>query len=235
MTPKAGVGMAAAGLLLSACAAGCVATRETRHETKSIELDQAEMARVEIRMGGGKLHVKSGTSKLLEADFAYNVPDWRPVVDYQVSASGGNLTISQPRNSASLLGGTVYTWDLKLNGQLPLEVTVNLGGGDANLELGQMNLRSVDVNIGAGELEMDLRGEPRRDYKVHVQGGVGEATIYLPRDSGVSARATGGIGEIAATGLENRDGVWINPDRVDAPVTVHLDVKGGVGKIRLVR
>jgi len=232
---RAGAGIAAAVLLSSGCQVGSVATGETRHETKSIELDKAETARVEIRMGAGELRVKSGTPKLLEADFTYNVPDWRPVVDYRASPLRGDLTISQPKNSGRLIGRTVNTWELKLNGQLPLDVTANLGAGEANLELGQMNLRTVEVNIGAGEVKMDLRGEPKRDYNVQMHGGVGEATVYLPKDAGISATAAGGIGEISATGLEKRDGVWINPERIHAPVTVRLDVKGGVGAIHLVR
>jgi hypothetical protein len=43
------------------------------------------------------------------------------------------------------------------------------------------------------------------------------------------------MGDIRAEGLEKRDGVWINPDKLNAPVTVRLDVKGGIGEIRLVR
>jgi len=235
---RAGVGLAAAALfalLLSGCEVSSVATGETRHDTPSIELDKSESARVEIRMGAGELHVKGGTPKLLEADFTYNVPECKPVVDYHASPSGGDLTISQPGNSGGRFRKTVNTWNLKLNGQLPLDVTTNLGAGEANLELGQMNLRSVEVNIGAGEMKMDLRGEPKRDYHVKIQGGVGQATVYLPKDAGISATATGVIGDISATGLEKRDGVWINPDRVNAPVTVHLDVKGGIGEIQLVR
>jgi hypothetical protein len=231
----AAIGIATTALLLSGCDFSSVATGETRHETASIERDKAETARVEIRMSAGELHVNSGTPKLLEANFAFNDPDWRPVVDYRSSPSRGDLTISQPENSRRFFGSTVNNWQLKLNDQVPLDVTANLGAGEANLELGQMNLRSVKVNMGVGELKMDLRGEPKANYNVQIQGGVGEATVYLPKDAGISAKAAGGIGEIKADGLENRDGVWINPERLSAPVTVHLDVKGGVGEIRLIR
>ena len=232
---RAGTGLTAAALLLSGCHLGSVATGDTRHETQSIERDTVEDARVELRMSAGELHVKSGTPKLLEAEFAYNVPDWKPDVDYRVSSSHGDLTISQPKNSGSFFGNTEYTWDLKLNDQLPLNVTASLGAGEASFELGQMNLRNVEVSMGAGEVKMDLRGEPLRDYGVQIHGGVGQATVYLPRNAGISATAAGGIGHISATGLEKRDGVWINPERMSAPVTVHLDVKGGVGEIRLIR
>jgi hypothetical protein len=43
------------------------------------------------------------------------------------------------------------------------------------------------------------------------------------------------IGDINIEGLEQRDAVWVNPDRIGAPVTVKLDVTGGIGGIRLLR
>ena len=92
-----------------------------------------------------------------------------------------------------------------------------------------MNLSRVEMNIGAGKVSMDLRGEPKRDYDVQIRGGVGETVVHLPKDVGISATATKGIGDISIEGLEKRDGVWVNPDRIGAPVTVRLDVKGGVG------
>ena len=122
-----------------------------------------------------------------------------------------------------------------MNGDVPLEFTANLGAGEANLELGKMNLSRVDLTIGAGEMSVDLRGEPKRDYTVQIRGGVGETVVHLPKDVGISATATKGIGDICVEGLEQRDGVWVNPDRIGAPVTVRLDVKGGVGQIRLIR
>jgi hypothetical protein len=178
------------------------------------------------------LHVNSGTAKLMEAKFAFNVPDWKPVVDYK--AGSGELMLSQPGYSSSF-GNAVNTWNVTLNSDVPLDITANLGAGEANLELGKMNLSRVELNIGAGEMKVDLRGEPKRDYSVQIRGGVGETVVYLPKDAGISATATKGIGDISTEGLENRDGVWVNPDRIGAPVTVRVDVKGGVGQIRLIR
>ncbi len=221
------VGMAA---LLGGCGFGSVATGETRNETVSFDMDDSKSVRAQIRMGSGQLRVKSGTPKLMEGKFAYNVAEWKPVVDYK----SGELTVSQPNSSGSF-GNTVNNWDLTLNSEVPLEISANLGAGEANLELGRMNLSRVDMNIGAGEVEMDLRGEPKRSYAVEIRGGVGETVVYLPKDTGITATATKGIGDISVEGLENRDGVWINPERVGAPVTIRLDVKGGVGEIRLVR
>jgi predicted membrane protein len=98
-----------------------------------------------------------------------------------------------------------------------------------------MNLSRVDLNIGAGEMTVDLRGEPKRDYTVRILGGVGQTTVHLPKDVAISATATKGIGDISVEGLEERNGVWVNPDRIGAPVTVQVHVKGGVGQINLKR
>jgi hypothetical protein len=216
--------------LLSGCSAN--STGETRHETVSFDLDDAKSVRVSLRMGGGELNVTSGTAKLMDGNFSYNIPEWKPVVEYK--AGSGDLSVTQPGYSASF-GNAVNTWGVNLNTSVPLDINASIGAGEATLELGEMNLSRVELNIGAGEITVDLRGEPKRDYTVQIRGGVGETTVHLPKDVAISATATKGIGDISIEGLEQRDGVWVNPDRVGAPVTVRLDIKGGVGQINLKR
>jgi hypothetical protein len=97
-----------------------------------------------------------------------------------------------------------------------------------------MNLRSVAFDLGAGEVNVDLRGNPRRSYDVKIQGGVGQATVHLPKSVGISATAVGGIGEVNVSGLEKRNDRWINPGHENAPVTIRLDVKGGIGQIDVI-
>jgi hypothetical protein len=225
-------GVVAMAALAGGCGFGPTATGDTRNETVSFDLGGAKSARVELRMGSGELAVASGTRKLMEGKFSYNVEAWKPAVDY--NAATGDLKILQPGSTGSF-GNTINKWDVTLNGELPVDIIANIGAGEANLELGKMNLSRVELNIGAGEVKMDLRGDPKHDYTVQIRGGVGETTVYLPKDAGISARAIKGIGDISTEGLEQRDGVWVNPDRVGAPVTVRLDVKGGIGQIRLVR
>src|SRR5262245_48648735 len=221
--------LVAVGMLAAGCGFGSV-TGETKHETAVIDRDESAAARVELRMGAGELHVGSGTAKFADADFVYNVAAWKPNVVYH----SGTLSISQPGGSSSM-GRTENTWRVKLNRELPLDFTADLGAGEATLELGSLNLTRVKVTVGAGELKLDLRGEPGHDYDVEIRGGVGQATVYFPKDVAIAAKAAGGLGGVSTTGLENRGGTWINPDRVIGPVTIHLDATGGVGQISLIR
>jgi hypothetical protein len=67
-------------VVLSACAMNRVQTGPTTHESKAVELGKSELARVELKMGVGELNVDGGSPKLLEADFLYNVPAWKPLM-----------------------------------------------------------------------------------------------------------------------------------------------------------
>jgi len=202
------------------------------HDTQAVELDKTEMVRVEMRMGAGELTVGGGSPRLLNAAFDYSDPALKPVVRYQASSFRGQLTIEQPRFHQPS-SGSHYEWKLSLNNGVPLDVVTHLGAGNAEMNLGALDLRGVEVHMGVGNLKMDLQGNPKRDYNVEIHGGVGNAMVRLPAGVGIVADAKGGIGNIDAQGLERRDGRWVNAKHEDAKVTIHLAIRGGVGNITL--
>ncbi|HTP86051.1 MAG TPA: toast rack family protein [Bryobacteraceae bacterium] len=227
----------AAGLILAT--AGCTINdtpdRWTRHWHQTVELGRAESVRASIEMGAGALQIHSGTAKLLDADFTYNHEDWKPRIDYDGGSFRGILTVRQPNNTHSM-GHVNYSWDLRFNEGVPLDLRINCGAGEGKLELGRLNLRSLEVNMGVGRIEADLRGRPKRDYDVKIDGGIGEAVVYLPNTAGVVADAQGGIGGIDVQGLHKSGDRWVNDiyerSRSDAP-TIHVAVHGGIGSIKL--
>jgi hypothetical protein len=223
-----------AALAMCACEVNLDHPREVQHANESVELDKAEMAKVEIKMGVGELLVDGGSPKLMDGDFTYSSPSRRPLVHYDSSSFRGHLSIEQPSGAGSIGQHGAYKWDLRLNNDLPMDLVAHLGVGESRLNLGSLSLRSLEVHIGVGEVRVDLRGNPKRDYDVEIHGGVGQATVYLPASVGVDAFAAGGIGSVTVRGLEKRGGRWINPAHEHAPVTIHMDLKGGVGDITMI-
>jgi hypothetical protein len=67
-----------------------------QHEAQSIDLDKSEMARVDIKLGAGELELDGGSPKLMEAEFNYNIPAWKPIVHYDASSFRSQLRIEQP-------------------------------------------------------------------------------------------------------------------------------------------
>jgi hypothetical protein len=204
----------------------------SRTESLSVALDQSENVQAELKMGAGELTVRGGSPKLMEGEFTFSHPDMRPEIKYDGGGTTGRMRIEEP--SVNRFNRGDYRWNLRLNEAKPIDLEVTLGAGEGDLELGSLNLRSLDVQMGAGELRLDLRGTPTRDYSVNVRGGVGEATIYLPQDVGIVADVKGGIGEINAGSLETRDGHYVNKAYGVSKTTVRLDIRGGIGSIKLV-
>jgi len=219
--------------LVAGCSFDGVKPGPTERLHQVVELDKTERTRVSLRMGGGELEVKGGAAALLESDFSYNVPQWKPSVTYRASGSQGDLEVSQDTQTRAA-GESENHWQLTLNDMMPMDIEAHVGAGEARLTLGSLNLRSVAVEMGAGEVDVDLRGQPRASYKVSVHGGVGSATIHVPASVPIAASASGGIGSISVEGLEKQGDRWINAKVPSGPVTIGLDVQGGVGEIRIV-
>jgi hypothetical protein len=221
----------AALLFLTSCG---VRTGPTQRDSITIDRDSSKSLRAELKMGGGTLKVSGGASGWVQGSFAYNVPSWKPHVRYTAPAGRGDLLIEQPNASNFGLGSTTNEWDLRFNDDIPTEFTARLGAGEARLDLGSLSLRTLDIDLGAGELQVDLRGNPTRDCDVNIRGGAGEATIYLPRNVGIYAKATGGIGEINVKGLRAEGDHWVSDAYGTSKVQLRLDIKGGVGEINVI-
>jgi len=135
------------------CLAGCVIsttpTGPLQYDSFHLDRDRSELVKVHLNMGAGKLQAGSGTDKLLQAYFTYNVPHWKPVVRYDP----GSLTIDQGKTGdVHFQSGRVdYQWDLRFNRDTPLDFDVNFGAGEAQLDLGALNLRGVNVQMASAK------------------------------------------------------------------------------------
>lgn len=227
--------VAAAMLIISA--SGCawtVRAGELQTESRTVGLDGVESAEVSLKMGAGGLTVAGGAEELVEADFAYNVADWRPVIDFSVTSGGeGDLLIEQPEVKNLGLDSYRYEWDVRLNEEVPTVLTVGLGAGESELDLGSLNLTDLDVRVGFGGVVLDLRGDRQEDLDVRIRGGIGEATVLLPGDVGVEAEAGGGLGELNVTGMTRKGNAYVNEAYGQSGSTITLDIQGGVGGVTL--
>lgn len=203
------------------------------HDSQSIPHDAATALRADVHMGAGTLKLNGGSSGWLDASFDYNVPEWKPTVTYNLVGEGGDLRVEQPSAKHTSGGDTKNDWDLKLNNDIPTDLTADLGAGDATLNLGTVTLRSLTINVGAGTVNLDLRGHPKRSYNLQIRGGVGDATIHLPASVGLYAEAGGGIGDVKVNGMHKDGDHWVNDAYGTSPVTVRADIKGGIGGITI--
>ena len=222
-------------LALTACVIETNRAGPVQYSSESVEMDDSELVRVDLRMGAGDLRVTDGGAKMMRADFAYSVPAWKPAVRYSRAGKQASLIIEQPgKNHTTLVGSTKYSWDLQLNKKVPVDLAFHFGAGQARLDLGSLELRGVEVDMGVGQLDMDLRGAPKHSYDVSIHGGIGEATVRVSADAGIYAQAHGGIGEIKVRGLRQEDGHWVSPSYDSAANKVRIEIQGGIGQVNVI-
>jgi len=204
-----------------------------QHLDRTVDRDAAKTVNATIQMGAGDLNLSGGSTHLLEADFDYRASVGAPRVEYSVSGTTGDLRITQEESPQVHFGSSENHWTLHLANDVPVDLRIEMGAGRGNLRLRDINVSALNLNIGAGQVDIDLTGDRKSDLTANVEGGVGEANIRLPKNIGVVVRASGGLGTIETHGLRQDGDEYINEAYRKSPVTIHLKVEGGIGRISL--
>jgi len=219
-------------LLVAAC--GASLADELQTESEAVELGDAESVRTDLKMAAGELKVGGGADGLMEADFAYNVPDWQPEVSYDdVSSGTGTLSVEQPDQNTGMRDDDRNEWDIHLNDGVPTNLHVVMGAGESDFDLSGLNLTGFDLRVGAGPSTVDLAGTWDRDVDASIQGGAGAVRVRLPSRMGVRVDVTGGLGEVQAEGLSRDGDAYVNDTYGESEATLNVDIEGGVGVVRL--
>jgi N-terminal domain of toast_rack, DUF2154 len=229
--------MSATAIVAGACGTqrgGAPQVGKMQSVSKSVALENAKSARTQLKMGAGELKLTGGADQLMEAEFSYNVSDWKPKVNYDVSGDMGELIVKQgSAEGARLSGDARNVWNLRLNDELPTDLVVQMGAGESDLDLDSLALTGLNLQMGAGKTTVDLTGDYAQNFDASIQGGVGEATVLLPSEVGVKAKAEGGLGKINAKGLQTVGDSYVNDAYGESDVNLSVEVQGGVGEINL--
>lgn len=245
-------------LLLTSCNFKTLDIGPVKTEEMAVELGQARSALVDVSMGTGSLYLDDNGVNLMDGAFTYNVIDWRPEVHYEVDGVIGRLSVSQPEFRDALpvnMGDIRYEWEVHLNDDLPMNLSVTMGAGDGELVLSNLlldsfdfkggvgevdiDLRSstvsdLDVALGAGDVALDLSGQWRQDTQATIKGGLGRVTLILPSDIEVIVTTQGMLSKINAPDLINNSGVYTNAGYGQSGVSMNVDIESGIGEIVLV-
>ncbi len=218
--------------------AGCInrlSVGRTQVETQSVELGQAETAQVFVDMGVGELALRGGAENLLDAEFTYNIEDWKPEIEYEVNGSRGLLNVRQPSGDFEGIpdSDVEYKWDLQLNNDVPLDMDVDLGVGDSFLTVEGLQLQSLNVRTGVGEATVDLSGDWRESFNVDINAGIGKLTLIVPREVGVIVKPSTGLGDQNVFGLIQQGSEYVNEVYGRSDVTLDITVDGGIGDIEI--
>ena len=200
-----------------------------------------EVASVHIQMGSGTFHLAAGASGLAEGTIRYNVASWAP----QVLRSGPDLTLRQQASTSTLAvqgPQVVNDWDLRL-GSVPLDLTIEAGAYQGNLDLTGLSLRNLAISDGASQSEVNFgAANPETLQLFSYRTGASTATLRnLANANFQEMTFDGGAGDYTfdlggqlqhSASLRIRTGV--SSVRILAPsgLNVQVSTQGGLSSVQ---
>lgn len=233
-----------AGALLGAAvviSAGCGVLESetfgkgTLNEYKvKVEKDDAKELEVDLRLGAGEMNVSGGSEEWVTGQIQYNNEDMEPQVKYELNGDHGDIVIKQKKDIdvSAGFGNVKNTWDLQLSDDTPIDLRVNSGASDTNLDLRGMMLSGLKVDAGVGDVDVNLSGNWKESFDVDIDTGIGETTVILPKEAGVRIQSEEGIGTSNFDGFTSIDkNTYVNDAFETAEVIITVHVETGIGEV----
>ncbi len=162
-------------------------TIEPVDEFQTVDAGGAQRAVVRLRLLSRTLTIRGADDVgLLRGRFRYNVKEWAPNIKQVMNDGTAQVTINQGMGSQIPLGKHdeyQNAWDIDLTRGLPLDLSVDMGAGEATLDLTGLSLENLSITSGSTDLSLTF-GVPN------------------PQPLG-SLRVTAGAGKVVASGLGN--------------------------------
>ncbi|MCE7982238.1 MAG: hypothetical protein DYG89_13665 [Caldilinea sp. CFX5] len=197
-------------------------------------LEGAQRARVNIDSSVSQMQITAGVpaGQLVEGAIALHNNE---ELKTNFSVDSGVATYSLKSDTHSFILPSFGRredglWNLRLNGETPIDLSVSTGVGSAELNLEQLTLTGLEVSTGVGEVKITLPA--RGNFEAAIEGGVGKILVLVPDTLAAHITADAGIGSVVVDGnYIHRDGEYISPDFESASQRVNLVIGGGVGPV----
>jgi hypothetical protein len=205
--------------------------------TTTIPLEGATAGNIRVTLGAGELTLNGGapSSALVAATVFSKAPEWQPEIVQSLNGSVKSVTITDKgfKGKEWFAVHSPNSWEILVNDQVPVNLTVNVGAGDNRLDLGTLNLDSLVVNTGAGDTEIDLGRTRAGPYHAEIHNGVGDLTIRVKKNSNTRVSLDHGVGDLSSKGFEQEHDILVTEGFDPALPTTEIFVKQGVGDITL--
>ena len=205
-------------------------------------LADVERAEVELRFGVGELRLASlpASSPLLvagdlTAGSGREAPMWEverrrdsELAQIEIVSGSGTFDFNNEDNAE--------LWDLQLSPAIPVELEVQAGASQIELDLSRLRVPELQVEVGAAQLHLRLPAHGHTTAT--VEAGAADITIDIPADTPARIRTRGGLAhfdvDTQAFPRGDDSDVYQSPGYDAAPDNrIDLEIKTGLAKVEV--
>lgn len=202
-------------------------------EQISQPLGNATRANIKIEPGAGSLHLEalSDSENLIEGTVGTNKGQ---TVVRDFSQSGNQVSLTLRTTGANFyyfpVGTSQWNWDLGLTPEIPLDLSVDLGAGSADVDLEGMQIDSLNMDVGVGDFSLVLPKTGKYDAK--IDGAIGQIVIEIPQEVGVRIKSDTGITSVnMPENFQEQNGVYTSPNYDTAGSRVDMSLNMAIGNV----
>jgi N-terminal domain of toast_rack, DUF2154 len=145
----------------------------------------AERAVVELNVGAGRLKVQAGTVEQMLEGRVQTLTGIEKLERTATTAQGNAMVYRLDAHAPLAVREPARwpQWNLNINPDIPLELTIRGGMGESNLDLSKLNLDSFNLTTDAGKYTVTF---PRTgDVKAKVTSGLSHTRLLIPEGGAV--------------------------------------------------
>lgn len=205
--------------------------------TTAIPIDGAKAAGVSLSVESGDLEVEGGADPGILLDATIPSRPGRQGPDLVTDTVGDTrivrLTGPDVHNKTAFPLNSANRWDVRISNGIPLALDLHLGAGQTRLNIGDLNLSSLNVITGAGSTYIDLSEYGGNDFTGKIESHVGDLTIRVPTERNIRITVQHTVGEVKPEGLVNVNGSYVTSGWLPSQPGTELVIEQGVGSVRL--
>jgi hypothetical protein len=184
---------------------GFAPVSSAKTDVVSEPLGSAESAHIDIDLSVGEATITAleDSTNLLEADIHH-------LGELEFTVSGEqekNIRLREKEQHLSINWFDIFEdqnlrWDIGLSPDIPMDIIIDGGVGESDLDLSQLIITKLDLDSGVGDMTITLPATGS-SYEVNVDVGVGRVELRLEDDIDVTIDIDGGVGDTIIVVPEN--------------------------------
>lgn len=205
----------------------------------NVPLGGAKKANVQIEMGAGELNIDSGDtsqSQLATGELGYFANYGIPRQSVNTEGDTVRLTISQRDGNTNIWPffgphKDDLRWDVHLNRDILMNLGINGGAGNGDLDLEKLKVTDLNFDGGVGNFTLTLpaSGATTAD----IDGGVGNLDLVVPEGVAARLKVNTGIGNVDVDSdfTKQGDDTYLLNWASDAKNRLDLSLNAGIGNV----
>jgi hypothetical protein len=155
------------------------------------------------------------------------------VTDSFTGGRTARLDVKTSGNAGVAMGaGGRYPWDFGFHPDVKLDLSIDAGMGDVNLDLNTLTIESVKVNAGMGIVTIKLPATGKFD--VDIDSGMGTVVIEVPDGLGVRLQTEAAIvGRNLPANYTRNNNRYTSPNYNTTENRANIQVNLGLGSITI--